>query len=110
MFTYLDAERFCGTIRWHGNRITHLVFPLMTLELLCSLWLVFGRNTSSLAAQLGLLLVAGPWVSTALLQVPLHGRLAKERDLHAVQWLVGTNWLRTVFWALRVPLVLWWLR
>jgi hypothetical protein len=109
MFARLDREQFCQSIRWHGNQITYLVFPLMTMELLSSLWLVFGQNQYPLVARTGLGLVVGIWACTGLVQVPLHSRLSQNHDPHAIEYLVGTNWLRTLMWGLRIPLVLFWL-
>lgn len=109
MFARLDREQFCQTIKWHGNQITYLVFPLMALELLSSLWLAFGQQQHPLLAQIGLGLVIAIWASTGLLQVPLHSKLTKNHDPHAIEFLIGTNWLRTLLWGLRIPLVLWWI-
>ena len=47
----------------------------------------------------GLLLVI--WVSTALLQVPLHRKLSAGFDARRVQLLIGSNWIRTVAWSVR---------
>jgi hypothetical protein len=55
----------------------------------------------------GLFLVAGIWLSTALLQAPRHTILGRGFDPEAHGFLVTSNWLRTVFWSLRGLLVLW---
>ncbi len=59
-------------------------------------------------AILGVALLVGVWLSTALVQVPIHRRLSAsgipdETDLRR---LVRTNWIRTVAWSLRAPLAL----
>ena len=54
----------------------------------------------------GLTLVAVLWISTGLLQVPLHQTLGGGFDAVAHQRLVATNWIRTVAWGLRATLVL----
>jgi hypothetical protein len=41
------------------------------------------------------------WLSTALLQVPLHNLLARGLDREAVARLVQTNWIRTAAWSAR---------
>ena len=56
--------------------------------------------------MLGLLLVI--WLSTALWQGPLHGRLQREGprpDL--LRALVRGNWLRTVLWTARSAGLVW---
>jgi hypothetical protein len=62
-------------------------------------------------AVAGLAMVLVLWLSTAVVQMPLHGRLA--RDGHApetVASLVRTNWFRTILWTARVCLAVWMLR
>jgi hypothetical protein len=55
----------------------------------------------------GLGLVAFIWVTTGLVQGPLHRRLTEGFDAAAHRRLVQTNWLRTSAWTLRAGLVLW---
>ena len=62
-----------------------------------SIWLVWA----------GVILLAGIWMSTALLQVPCHETLAKGFDADVHHRLVSTNWIWTVAWSLRGLLVLW---
>ena len=59
-------------------------------------------------ALVGLAMVAALWLSTLLVQMPLHGRL--KHDGHAtatVAALVKTNWLRTILWSARAVLAIW---
>lgn len=59
-------------------------------------------------ALAGLAMVAILWLSTLIVQMPLHGRL--KHDGHApatVAALVNTNWLRTVLWSARGLLAIW---
>lgn len=53
------------------------------------------------------MLLAGIWLSTALLQSPNHTELGLGFDLSAHRSLVGSNWVRTVLWSLRGLIVLW---
>jgi hypothetical protein len=62
-------------------------------------------------AALGLALVLALWLSTALIQMPLHDRLARDGHApHVVESLVRTNWFRTVLWTMRACLAAWMLR
>ena len=58
------------------------------------------------AVWAGLALLAVIWLSTALVQVPLHRRLQGGFDAAAHRRLVRTNWLRTAAWTLRAALAL----
>jgi len=46
------------------------------------------------------------WLSTALLQVPLHGRLVERFAERDAARLTATNWIRTVCWTLRSLLLM----
>ena len=81
-----------------------IVGPLILLEFFTGLawWLL---TPSSLAAQLGMVLMVVNLLSTALLQAPLHVRLMRGRDEKAIARLVLTNWVRTVTWSMRAATV-----
>ncbi|NNF57532.1 MAG: hypothetical protein HKN04_04755 [Rhodothermaceae bacterium] len=93
----------------HQTRITWIVGPLMVVELVTAVWLVFERPpfVPTWMALLGVLLVGVIWLSTAFVQVPLHNTLSQGFDATAHQRLVATNWIRTVAWSLRAGLVSW---
>ena len=91
----------------HVRRITWLVAPLMLTELGCALSLALicspEQRVMRFSALALLLLV---WVSTALLQVPQHDRLARGWSAEAHLKLVRSNWLRTLSWSARAWLAL----
>ena len=91
------------------TRLTGLVVgPPMLLEAATAVALVLwnppGVSVSLLWA--GLFVVAGIWLSTALLQAPRHTTLGDGFDPAVHRFLVTSNWLRTVLWSLRGLLVL----
>ena len=55
----------------------------------------------------GLILLLGIWASTFISQVPAHNRLARGFSSDAWRKLVLGNWIRTVGWTLRLPIVAW---
>ena len=64
-----------------------------------------------LVAAAGVGLVVANVLSTALVQLPPHGRLARDgHDPATIATLVRSNWLRTVLWTLRAGLAVWMLR
>jgi hypothetical protein len=96
--------------RMHANRTGWVVGLPMCLELATAVWIAFLPSTTlpAWSRWLGLGLVGIVWASTALLQVPAHGRLAEGFDAAVHARLVATNWLRTFAWTARGALVLWW--
>jgi hypothetical protein len=85
----------------HQRRITWVVGPLMAIEGLTSLILLFTRppTMSMLAAWIAAMLVALALVSTVLIQVPLHAQLATAHDAETARRLIASNWVRTVAWT-----------
>ncbi len=99
-----------GYARENQRRTAWVVLPPMLIEAAAAAWLVaeppaaVGRGP----AVVGLVIVGLLWASTLAVQMPLHGRLA--RDGHApavVAALVRSNWPRTVLWTVRAVLAAW---
>ena len=57
----------------------------------------------------GALLIAICWMSTLLIQVPLHLRLKANHAAASIERLLLTNWIRTLAWSGRAFLVASWL-
>ena len=102
LFSFAATGDFTGFAAAHQHRTSLVVAPLMVVELATAAALALpGSRLSGPTATAGLLLAIAIWASTALLQVPLHRRLAKGFDSGAARLLVGTNWLRTGLWSAR---------
>lgn len=103
LFVAVDRLRFPSFALEHRRRTSVVVVPLMLVEAATAALLLvvsLSRADRRLALLGGFLLVL-IWLSTALLQVPLHHRLAAGFDAPTVRRLVHTNWLRTIAWTLR---------
>jgi hypothetical protein len=88
--------------RQHARRTTWVVAPVMSVEALASLWLAAQPPPHLAGSWLplaGAALTVVVWLSTALVQVPLHDRLGAGGGREVVEWLVRTNWLRTLAWT-----------
>ncbi len=109
MFRGVGADGWTAYAAEHGRRITPIVLPLMTAELVTAILLVWMRPpwVPRAWALAGIALVGAAWLSTAFVQVPLHTRLGAGWDAEAHARLVATNWIRTAAWAARSGLVLW---
>ncbi len=107
LFDHVDVARFAAFEAQHSRRITYIVLPLMGLELVTALALAAARPAwlPAWMAWAGLALVGVIWLSTAVVQVPLHRALASGFDATAHARLVATNWIRTLAWLVRAALV-----
>lgn len=108
LFAAVGASEFPAYSRSHQSLTTLVVGPPMLVEAITAAILLFARpaGVPSWLPWLGIALVAAIWLSTAVLQVPAHGRLAGGFDPGMGQFLVSTNWIRTAAWTLRAAVVL----
>ena len=95
------------------RRTGPVVIPFMAVELAAAaalaVWPPAGVGRGP--GLVGLALIAVIWLSTFFVQVPLHGRLARDGHSAAVvDSLVRSNWIRTIAWTARAILAVWMLR
>lgn len=109
LLAYVGRAAFPAYERAHQGLITLIVGPVMLLELATAGLLLLARPPVMpvWVAWLGAALVGVVWISTALLQLPLHGVLGQGFDPRSHALLVSTNWVRTLAWTLRGLLMLW---
>ncbi len=113
MFAAIAGDRSRDYALENQRRTTPVVVPFMLVELVAAAaiacWPPAGVGRG--IALAGLALVAVIWLSTFLVQVPLHARLAGDgHSPAAVAALVRGNWIRTVAWTARAVLAAWMLR
>ena len=110
-FARVGAASFRDFHAFHSSRITWIVAPLMLIEAFSAIALVWRPEPQmeTWEVWVGLGLVMLVWASTALLQVPMHQRLASGFDVSAWRFLCDSNWVRTAAWSLRAALVTAWL-
>lgn len=103
MFDRVGDDEFARYAIDHARLITPIVALPMLVELASAAALCWitppGMSRALLIVGFGLVILI--WLSTALLQVPAHERLAKGFDVVVYQRLVSTNWIRTVAWTIR---------
>jgi uncharacterized membrane protein len=107
LFARVGPAGFSAYSEAHQRLTTLVVGPAMLVEAVTAAMLVFMRPAGVSPALLwaGLALLGAIWLSTAFLQVPLHGRLAAGFSAEACEALVTTNWIRTVAWSARGAIV-----
>ena len=85
----------------HMNRISLLVIPLMSCEIMLIAYRWITHLGSDAFFMIQSALIGMVWISTFLIQVPLHNRIESQLSLKSdCQKLVHTNWLRTILWSL----------
>lgn len=97
----LNREQYQEYNSIHFKPTTFITFPFMLLELISGVWLVVDKPNVNIlpyfAVNLALILVI--WVSTMVIQVPLHFKISKYPSIKQVNKLIKSNWLRTIIWS-----------
>lgn len=104
LFAGVGRDEFARYEAEHTRRTTWLVAPLMLAEAATALALL-AADPSALTI-VGAALLGVVWLSTALVQVPLHGRLEGGFDVEAHRRLVRSNAVRTAAWTGRAAIAL----
>ena len=105
-FHRLDKDQFESHMDEHRKTISFIVMPVMLIELASAIGLLFIDSNYQTMFILALILLVLIWLSTALIQVPAHAKLATEYSENQTNKLVKTNWIRTILWTLRLSLLL----
>ena len=112
LFLLVPSAQFPAYEAAHANRTTYVVAPLMLAELATAALLLIPAWRPSVIpaveAWAGSALVGVVWLSTGLVQVPLHNRLHLAYSADLIHKLVFTNWIRTVAWTARAVLLVRW--
>ena len=109
LFAAVGRDGFAAYESAHRRLTTWVVAPMMLAELATAAALPFRPTPAAGPAWgswAGLALLAVVWLSTFLIQVPLHERLSRGFDADAHRSLVRSNWVRTVAWTARAALAL----
>lgn len=103
LFDKVGIAEFASYESDHNRLITPIVAVPMLIELVTAAGLILSppAGIPRWVAIAGMALVGLIWLSTAVLQVPYHGRLAQGFDVDAYRGLVQSNWIRTVLWSVR---------
>jgi len=99
LFARAGEGSFAAYEQEHTRRTTRLVAPLMLAEAVAAAGLLLLEPGA--LTVLGVLLLAGIWTSSFLVQVPCHRVLAGGWNAAAHRRLVRSNWLRTALWSAR---------
>ena len=110
LFAAVNGPGDADYARRNQARTSLVVLPPMLVEAAAAGWLAvwppegIGRGP----AVAGAVMVGLVWLSTLAVQMPLHGRLAREgHAAGVVATLVRSNWPRTLLWTARALLAAW---
>lgn len=105
-FAYADVSQFSVFEAWHMSRITWIVGPMMSIELLSLAYLVFFGSFRKMYL-ISAIILALIWIETTFWMIPYHAELLGGFDLQQINRLVNLNWIRTVLWTVKAGLLAW---
>jgi hypothetical protein len=103
-FHYVDSLRATSFEVFHQNAITPIVLPLMLLEM-ATFGLLFKQGERDRGFLCSGVILAIVWLSTFLIQTPIHQQLVLGFNPDLIAKLILTNWIRTLGWSVRMILI-----
>ena len=104
-FHFIDKDIYDSFQKFHMNKISIIVVPVMILELATGLLLLLGNSKNILIIiSFGILILI--WGITGLFFSDAHGKLISGYNELIVNKLVSMNWIRTVLWTFKMILLL----
>ncbi|MFM9025249.1 MAG: hypothetical protein ACKON7_07925 [Planctomycetaceae bacterium] len=110
LFDGVEGGRSTDAFRANQRRTAAVVMPPMLVEGITAALVALAPppGVGRPAALAGLALVGLLWLSTALVQMPLHERLGRDgHEPATIARLVRGNWVRTIAWTARAVLAAW---
>jgi hypothetical protein len=108
-FLLVGAEKSIEYQRHHTTSISWIVIPLMLAELCLAIWLLLTPFTNDVFSYLNYCAFACLviiWLATFGVAVPIHNKLTIEGyKPENIRKLIRVNWIRTIFWNLRLLLL-----
>lgn len=103
LFALVGGGAFTSYETEHTRRIGRLLAIPAGVEAITAVALLANppEEVNTLLVWLSALLLAGLWLTTLVIQVPIHRGLSDAKSAAAINRLVATNWLRTFGWSLR---------
>lgn len=105
-FLFIDKERYTEFQQFHMNKISYIIVPLMLVELISGLSILFTVENIQFSFYVSLSLLILIWLITGLFFTKFHSELSKKFSHNTILILIRLNWIRTVFWTIRLALLL----
>ena len=103
-FYFIEDKKFINFEKFHKKRISFIVLPVMVLEVLTGVMLIYFHEETYLETNFisNLIILLIIWIVTFGFSMRMHQKLEKGADSKAIHFLIATNWIRTIGWSLRL--------
>ena len=99
-FHFIGNSRYISFQKFHMERISYIVIPVMLVESISGLLLIYDEINTILLISMVLLLSI--WMLTVFFFASVHQQLVSGYKQETVRKLVLINWIRTLLWTLRL--------
>lgn len=104
-FNYIEKQRYSNFQSFHMMRISYVVIPVMLIELLTLVLLIYSMDQINIELVLSGIILLLIWVITAIFFSGAHQKLTLGYDKSVVGNLIQMNWSRTLLWTFRLILL-----
>jgi len=101
-FHFIEKELYTAFQKFHMNKISIIVIPIMLAELITGIMLLFDKSSKSFFLITSLIILILIWAITGVFFSKVHSKLIFGYQELVVNQLVVMNWIRTLLWTLRL--------
>ena len=105
-FHFVEKELYTAFQKFHMNRISIIVIPIMLSELITGLLLLLDKSSKSSLLITSFVILILIWAITGVFFSKAHNKLIIGYQELVVNQLVVMNWVRTLLWTLRLLLLI----
>ena len=104
-FHFIEKELYTAFQKFHMNKISIIVIPIMLAELVTGMMLFLDKSSKSPFLIISFVILVLIWLITGVFFSKAHNELIAGYQELVVNQLVAMNWIRTLLWTLRLLLL-----
>ena len=104
-FHFIEKELYTAFQKFHMNKISIIVIPIMLAELITGMMLFLDKSSKSPFLIISFVILVLIWLITGVFFSKAHNELIAGYQELVVNQLVTMNWIRTLLWTLRLLLL-----
>ena len=104
-FHFIEKELYTAFQKFHMNKISIIVIPIMLAELITGIMLFLDKSFKSPFLIISIIILVLIWLITGVFFTKAHNELIAGYQELVVNQLVVMNWIRTLLWTLRLLLL-----
>ena len=104
-FHFIEKEFYTAFQKFHMNKISIIVIPIMLAELITGMMLFLDKSSKSPFLIISFVILVLIWLITGVFFSKAHKELMTGYQELVVNQLVVMNWIRTLLWTLRLLLL-----